>query len=94
MIMGFGARGTPNEFEPGRSAWCRNPWAADRGAKIFFMSDPSHFIKKIVNHWEKSGEPKRATSNTTRHMFVTDFILNEVLQYFPPPADKTSAHDL
>jgi hypothetical protein len=84
-VIGEGARGIPNAFTPNRSAWCWNPWALDPQAKIFFISDPSHFIKKVVNHWEKS-----ASSGTRRHLRVPEFIMQAILKHFPPPGMAAS----
>ena len=42
---------------PGKGrAWCENPYvdSPDEDSKIWFMSDPSHWVKKVVMHWEKS----------------------------------------
>ena len=70
-------KGTPNHFQPGR-CWCSNPFVED--AKIFFMSDPAHWIKKVVTHWEKS---KRGGA---RHLLVPDFLIQLILARCPPPA--------
>mmetsp|Transcript_9865 Transcript_9865/g.23974 ORF Transcript_9865/g.23974 Transcript_9865/m.23974 type:complete len:154 (+) Transcript_9865:977-1438(+) len=49
-------RGTANRFEagprPGKGrAWCENPYvdSPDEDSKIWFMSDPSHWVKKVVS---------------------------------------------
>ena len=40
-------KGTPNTFQPGR-AWCRNPFVRDeKEPKIWFMSDPAHWVKNV-----------------------------------------------
>ena len=72
-------RRTPNTFQPGQ-AWCPNPFVDEENAKIWFMSDPAHWIKKVVTHWEKSkyGGP--------RHLLIPDFLVQLVLVRCPPPA--------
>ena len=37
-------------------AWCHNKASDDLEARVYFMSDPSHLIKKYCNHIEKSFE--------------------------------------
>ena len=74
-------RGTPNVYQAGR-AWCRNPFvrptAADPEPKIWFMSDPAHWVKKVVTHWEKS------KPDGSRHLILPDFLVQLILQHFPP----------
>ena len=69
-------RRTPNAFQPGR-AWCPNPFI--KGAKIWFMSDPAHWIKKVVTHWEKS------KPGGVRYLRIPDFLVQLVLSRCPPP---------
>lgn len=69
-------KGTPNVFQPGQ-AYCPNPYVP--GRKIWFMSDPAHWIKKIVTHWEKS------RPSGCRYLVVPDFLVQLVLLAFPPP---------
>ena len=88
-VVGVGARGTSDEFIQGVSAWCHNPWAREIGARIFLISDPSHFIKKIVNNFEKSS----ARAGTTRNLNIPNFIIQELLQHYPPPGNKTANDD-
>jgi hypothetical protein len=63
-------RGSANTFE---LAWCWNYLHEDLNAKIFFISDPSHLVKKVRNRWWKS------------NAFLPDFLVQLVLQLFEPP---------
>ena len=62
-------RGSANIFE---MAWCWNFLHEDLNAKIFFMSDPSHLIKKVRNRWWKS------------NILIPDFLVQLVLLLFEP----------
>ena len=62
-------RGSPNTFE---QAWCWNYLHDDLKAKIFFISDPSHLVKKVRNRWWKSNAR------------LPDFLVQLVLQLFEP----------
>jgi len=70
-------KGTRNDYQPGK-AWCYNPFV--KGAKIWFMSDPAHWVKKVVTHWEKS-KPGGA-----RHLKIPDYLVQIILKRYPPPA--------
>ena len=49
-------KGTPNAFQPG-CAWCRNPFVrSEPEPKIWFMSDPAHWVKK-VRCFQRSNSP-------------------------------------
>ena len=65
-------------------AYCCNPVSDDPNAKIFFISDPSHLIKKFCNHFEKS-----AAGATARDMLVPQHLVQLVLRRYPPPAPYT-----
>ena len=71
-------KGTPNTFRTG-CTWARNPFRRSR--KIFFMSDPAHWIKKVVTHWEKS----TAKAGAARYLVLPDFIVQLILKRCPPP---------
>eukprot|EP00966_Prymnesium_polylepis_P080963 1875535-Prymnesium_polylepis.1 len=45
------------------------------------MSDPSHWVKKIVTHWEKS-----ASGSMTRELRIPDHLVQMILERCPPPA--------
>ena len=76
-------KGTPNTFQPGK-AWCPNPYVrGERDPKIWFMSDPAHWIKKVVTHWEKS------KPNGPRYLRVPDFLVQLVLERCPPDPRHT-----
>lgn len=65
-------KGTPNTFQPGRAS-CDNPFVY--GRKIWFMSDPAHWVKKVVTHWEKS------KPGGCRYLVVPDFLVQLVLAH-------------
>lgn len=80
-------KGSPNIF---KQAWCFNkvadppdedpgPIETGRIPKIFFISDPSHLIKKYCNHWEKSAE-----GTGPRSLMLPDFLVRLVLSLFEP----------
>ena len=45
------------------------------------MSDPSHWVKKIVTHWEKS-----ASGSMTHELRIPDHLVQMILERCPPPA--------
>ena len=61
------------------SSWCFNKVADDMDAKIFFISDPSHFIKKCCNHWEKSKDLPGS-----RSLALPDLLVQQLLLLFEP----------
>ena len=62
-------KGSANTFE---QEWCWNYIHDDLNAKIFFISDPSHLVKKVRNRWWKSNAR------------LPDFLVQLVLQRFEP----------
>ena len=76
-------KGSPNDYQPGQ-AWCFNPFIPGGRRKIWFMSDPAHWVKKVVTHWEKS-RPGGA-----RHLRIPDHLVQVVLRRCPPPAPHTA----
>ena len=76
------SRGTPNHFV---RAWCRN--RLEPRKKIFFLSDPSHLIKKAMNNWESSCEG--GTKDMWMPEPLVDAILSQVEQRVFDPRDTT-----
>ena len=72
-------KGTHNKYQPGK-AWCFNPFVPGGRRKLWFMSDPAHWVKKVVTHWEKS------KAGGTRHLQIPDYLVQLVLSRCPPPA--------
>ena len=75
-------KGTGNVYQPGK-AWCINPYVPGHTTKMWFMSDPAHWVKKVVTHWEKS---KQGGKPGARHLRIPDHLVQLVLRRCPPPA--------
>ena len=71
-------KGTSNTYQSGK-AWCINPFVPGGRMKLWFMSDPAHWVKKVVTHWEKS------KVGGTRHLQIPDHLVQVVLRRCPPP---------
>ena len=69
-------KGTPNQYQPGK-AWCYNPFLPGR-RKLWCMSDPAHWVKKVVTHWKKS------RPGGTRHLQIPEHLVQLVLGQCPP----------
>ena len=54
-------------------AWCWN--MCKRGAKIYFIPDPAHFLKKGVNNLEKSHVP-----SGTRELYIPEPLVKLTLR--------------
>ena len=67
-------------------AWCHNKASDDLEARVYFMSDPSHLIKKYCNHFEKSFE------SSSRRLRLPTFLVQLVLRSLEPsgPAEGFS----
>jgi len=50
---------------------------------MWFMSDPAHWVKKVVTHWEKS---KRDGKPGARYLRIPDHLVQPVLKRCAPPA--------
>ena len=50
---------------------------------FIFMSDPAHWVKKVVTHWEKS---KRDGKPGARYLRIPDHLVQPVLKRCAPPA--------
>jgi hypothetical protein len=65
---------------PGQ-AWCRNHVSSDPHARIYFISDPSHLIKKLCNHFEKSS----SKAGSSRDLRIAEHLLQMILGLHAPP---------
>jgi len=75
-------KGTGNAYQRGK-AWCINPFVPGHKTKMWFMSDPAHWVKKVVTHWEKS---KHNGKPGARYLRIPDHLIQVVLKRCPPPA--------
>jgi hypothetical protein len=75
-------KGTGNIYQSGK-AWCINPYIPGHTTKMWFMSDPAHWVKKVVTHWEKS---KQGGKPGARYLRIPDHLVQLVLKRCPPPA--------
>ena len=75
-------KGTGTVYQSGK-AWCINPYVPGHKTKIWFMSDPAHWVKKVVTHWEKSS---RGGKPGARYVRIPDHLVQPVLKRCAPPA--------
>ena len=64
-------KGTGNIYQSGK-AWCINPYIPGHTTKMWFMSDPAHWVKKVVTHWEKS---KQGGKPGARYLRIPDHLV-------------------
>ena len=80
-------RGSPNTFY---KAWCYSdvgPTINGQRPKIFFISDPSHMIKKFCTHLEKS----KTDHDRTRFLQAPIHLVEALDRLFPPPDGCSAA---